>query len=283
MNRGSVGIDILIVLAAVAVLSGWNPLAAFKPKPPAKEVQALQTEVAALQIRLEETRSTQVETATAERVKADEQVRWAQQMVTGSEASLERLPVISRTVETNLASDFLRRANFALGQAIGELPQDKRAEILLIVDKALSGVEAERNIAQAMLVKKDQDLDQLAAQRAALQKQLDDLAVELVTRQKQYLEVKTQLDTKTTDLVTWAEQKDQADRRAASLSGLLDNIQTIIIILVIGYIFVAFILPGIVKHLQPGKIKNFLRDVSGYATSPLLYRDAKNKLSTKSA
>ncbi len=56
--------------------------------------------------------------------------------------------------------------------AIGTLPPDKQAEILHIVDGALSTVQAERDAARRALEAKDEELKVVSRERDEIKKEL---------------------------------------------------------------------------------------------------------------
>lgn len=278
-TRGTIGVDLLVVGGAVALLlglAGWKPLNLFKKPPPVEQVVALQLEAIRAREAAEAARLAAERTAAEERQRKDEQVRYAQQMNEGASRALARSP--DKGPEITLASDLLKRSGLALGLAIGDLPADRRAEIVAIVDQALSSVQAERDAAREALAARDQELQLITAERrqmaeeaAARQREAEQLAA--ANRQ-----VQAELDAKTTEVTNWTRLKVQAENHAGSIEGAFNRIVKIALYLGVAYLFIVFILPGLVKYMRPGKVKNLLRDLSGYTTNPLLYHDAKHKI-----
>lgn len=266
----------LVVVAGVAGIAGWKPLKVFDKGPPVEQVRKLEGEVAALQSALDEQRKLAEAARAAEEARKDGQVRYAQQMTKGASAALDKLA--APPPEVKVASDLLRRSEFALGLAIGDLPAPLRAEIILIVDQALSSVQAERDAAKAALEAKDRELQIITAERAQLAKEREEAAKEAARIAAEKETVQAKLTAKSNEVLDWSQRTFLKEKEAGSLSATVDRIIRTALWLGAAYLFIVFVLPGIVKHLRPGKLKNLLRDLSGYTTSPLLYHDAKHKI-----
>lgn len=281
-NRGTIGVDLLLIagvaLALGVVAGGWKPLDVFRKKPPVAELARLQVELDKKTAELEAARLAKEAAQAMERAKQVEQVRYAQQMTAGAVESLSRQPVEHRTPQTALSSDLLRRSEFALGLAIGGLPVDKQAEIMKIVDQALSGVEAEREAAKAALAAKDKELKVVTSERDAFKAELPKLEAKVVAAEAKAEKIQAKVEEKVEELKGWAKLKDAAERKAGSFSAQIDRLWRTIMWIAGIWAFLAYVLPGLIKHLNSGPLKNILRDASGYATSPLLYNDAKKKL-----
>lgn len=284
-RRGTIGVDLLLIagvaLAVGVFAGGWKPLQLFKPKPPTAQLTQLQADLAKAQAEADALRAAKAAAEQAEREKQVEQVRYAQEMLSGATESLSRQPVEHRTAQTQLASDLMKRSDFALGLAIGALPADKQREILRIVDQALSGVEAERQAALEALAAKDAELRVVTSERDAVKAELPKLAAKVSAAEAKAQQTQAAVTAKTEEVKTWANLKDAAERKAGSFAAQIDRIWRTIVWIAATWAFLAYVLPGLIKHLNAGPLKNVLRDVSGYATSPLLYADAKKKISTK--
>lgn len=280
MIRSNKGSADPITLGVIAVLllgvAGWKPLNFFKKDPPVEQVVALQLEAIKAREAAEAARLAAEQRATQERERKDEQVRYAQQMNEGASLALSKSK--DKGPEIVFASDLLKRSSVALALAVGDLPAARRAEIITIVDQALSGLEAERDAARAALAQRDEDLKIITAERQKLAEEHAKKLREAEELTEKNRVVQAQLDEKTTAVTDWARKTLQEERRAGSLEGALNKIIKAALYLGAAYLFIVFILPGIVKHLRPGKVKNLLRDVSGYTTNPLLYHDAKHKI-----
>lgn len=286
-NRGTIGVDLLLIagvaLALGVVAGGWKPLDVFRKKPPVAELARLQVELDKKTAELEAARLAKEAAQAMERAKQVEQVRYAQQMTAGAVESLSRQPVEHRTPQTALSSDLLRRSEFALGLAIGGLPVDKQAEIMSIVDRALSSVESERLKAREELAAKDRELKVVTAEREAVKAELPKLAAKLDAAEAKAKAAQESVKVTTNEVAKVATKLDQEKRQASSLSAQIDKLWRIALWVAAGYAFLVFVLPGLIKHLDAGWLKSALRDATGYATSPLLYHDAKKKLTDKAA
>jgi hypothetical protein len=279
-RRGTVIIETIVIVAALgaaATLAGWKPLQFLKPKPPTSQVTALQTDLAKAQAELEAARAARDAAAAAERARQEQQVRWAQQMASGAADTLLRQPAAHRTAETQLASDLLARANFGLAAAIGALPVDKQAEILAIVDKALSGVQAERDEARTALAAKDRELQAVTADREQIAQKLPILAAQLEAKESAAQTVQAKLKAKTDEVLVIAEKLDAKAREVGSLGASVDRILFWVLVIAGGWLFLVWGLPWVLKLLRPGRTKTVLREISGWAHGAL-YLDAKKKL-----
>ena len=277
--RGSGLIEVVVLLAALGAvggLAGWKPFERFKKGPPIEQVSKLQEKLDAAESDLARAKAEADALRAAEQERKNDQLRYAQQMTGGANAALKK--VVTPSAEVVLASDLLRRSEFALGLAIGELPTAMRAEILQIVDQALSSVQAERDEARAALQARDRDLKNITQERNELATQVVAKEREAQSIASERAKVQAELERKQAAVNVWAKTAREKELEAGSLSASFERLLYVAALLVAGYLFVAFILPGIVKAMRPGKVKNFLRDVSGYTTSPLLYADAKHKI-----
>lgn len=270
---------VVVVLGFGAKLAGWKPSEMFRRKPPTEQVTKLQTDLAKAQAEAEAARLQLAAAAAAERAKQEEQLRWSQQMGEGAADALRRLPVEKRTAETQLASDLLSRANFGLAAAIGNLPREKQAEIIAIVDKALSAVQAERDEARSALVAKDAELHALTIEREQVKAQIPVLQAQLETKAATARAVQAELTVKTSEVNAWAEKADLEKRQSATLGAALERWIIAAACLGGGWFFLAYLAPHLLKLLRPGRTKNFLRDTIGHLTGGQLYRDAKKKIS----
>jgi multidrug efflux pump subunit AcrA (membrane-fusion protein) len=265
-------------LALVLGISGWRPFRFLESRPPVEQVTQLQASLSETQAALTEAREAAQKAAQAELARKDDQIRYAQQMNEGASAALAKVPLIERRPETALAADLLNRSGFALGLAIGALPREQKAEILRIVDQALSSVQAERDQAFASLQEKELELRQVTEQRAQIARERDERTRQAALLEAERERVAAELEARTREVTGWAARTLEREQQAGSLKSSLDQIARVAFWGAIGYVFIVFVLPGLVKHMDSGKAKNFLRDVSGYATSPLLYHDAKRKI-----
>lgn len=282
-TRGTIIVELLVVAGAGlligVVAGGWKPAEWFRPKPPTTELTVLQGRLTDAEARLKEAEITAEAARQAERAKQEQQIRHAQQMQSGASEAIRRQPPEHRTPQTALASDLLNRSEFAFGLAIGNLSPDLRAEIVKIVDGALSSVQAERDAAAAALLAKDAELKVVSRERDAIKAELPRLAAQVAQAEQKAEAIKTQVATKIDEVKAVANTLDAERRKAGSLAAQLDKLWRIAFWLGAAWLFFAFVLPVIVKALPSGAPKNALRDVAGFLSSPALYIDAKRKLS----
>lgn len=279
-----VSLVLIVVLGlGAAKLAGWKPLAIFAKKPPTEQVTKLQADLEKAKAELAAADAAKRAADAAERDRQEEQVRWSQQMTAGAADALTRQPAEHRTPETQLAADLLARANFGLAAALGSLPRDKQAEIITIVDRALSAVQADRDAALAALQAKDRELHAVTLEREQIKAQIPVLAARLETKDATVREVEARLNLKTSEVLTYAAKASEKERDAGSLSSALNRLLKIVIGASCVWAFLAYVLPLLLKLMRPGRTKNLLRDVTGYATGGLLYHDAKKKLARNSS
>lgn len=281
--RGAVDPITLGAVAALALLGGivfggWKPSGWFRKKPPVEQVTQAQQAVAAANAEVERLRAQLEQAKQAEHAAQERQTRYGQQMVAGARESLKRQPPEHQTAQTALASSLLDRADFALGRAIGQLPEEQQAEILTIVDRALSGKAEQLAQAQRDLAAKDAALAALTQERDTFRARAETLEPKLQTAETTAKLKEAELATTTNTLATYATQLDAKTREAGSLGTQLEKGVRVLLFLAGAYVFLAFILPGLVKHMESGRLKTALRDVSGFALNPMLHFDARKKL-----
>lgn len=280
-RRGTIIVEALVIGGAIAIaaaVGGWKPFKFMEKGPPVEQVTKLQQDLDKAKADLAEAQAREKAAAEAERALKDMQLRQAQQMQSGAIESLDRQPVEHRTEQTKLATSLLKRSELALALAIGRLPPDQQAEILRIVDKALSEVAADRDEAQRLLKLKDEELKVITKERDGLKQELPKLAAKVEAAEAKANTKEKEVQVAVTRLSVWATIKDKADRHASSLAGQLDALWNGLLWLAAAYVVIVFILPGIVKYLPSGALKTVLRDTSGFVANPLLHWDARRKL-----
>jgi vacuolar-type H+-ATPase subunit I/STV1 len=283
-NRGTVLVEVLVVVAAAAVaakVAGWQPFKAFEKGPPVAALEQARAEADKAKAELKEAQIKLDAAQKADEARKDAQVEHAQEMVAGAQEALKRQPAEHQTEQTALAVQFLDRTELALALAIGRLPEAQQAEIISLVDKALSKYATDRAEAMRLLREKDAELQQVSRERDQIKAEIPRYESKVQALEQKAKDKDEKLAKAETKLGVWASIKDRADRHNASLSGLIERITRGAMILGAAYVFIVFILPGIVKHMQAGRLKNTLRDLSGFTSSPLLYLDAKRKLAAQ--
>ena len=267
-------INLVLGLGMGIFADHWKPLAFLAPKPPTAQLTALQADLEKAKADAQARENTLVAAKAKEQADLLAQLKAAQQMQSGAVVAFSRVPPMSQTPEFALGSSLLVRSNVRLAAAIGKLPEDMQAEILSIVDQALSTVQAERDAAQAALAKKDAeyqmvtaDRDAVKAQIPALQKQADDAVAKVTVTEAKVTE-------KTNEVKAVADKLDAKAREAGSLLGSLDSVWHWILGIGCAYVFLAYILPGITGVMKSGPLKNALRHVSGFVLNPIHHADA---------
>lgn len=275
----TLGLVALVALAAGVFGTTWKPLEVFRPKPPTEQLTKLQSELAAAQAAAEQARKDKDAAIAAERAKLEAQVRAAQQDNAGTQAALAKVPAPHLTPEVKLAASMAVRVDLKLATAIGKLPDEQRDAMVLLIEQALSGKQSEIDEFARKLAERD-------AAFAALSKERDGLKVEIATTSARAVKAEetvkatqSAVTAKTDEVKHVANQLDGERRKAGSLGAALESGRNAVLAVVAGYLFLAFVLPGLVKHLdESNRLKPVLRGVAGYFTSGLLYHDAKSKL-----
>ena len=257
----------------------WKPLAFLAPKPPTAQLTALQADLQKAQADAVAKETALKAANAAELARFTEQLRAAQQMSQGAANALGRVPVVVRTPEFVLGDSLLARANVRLATAIGKLPDDLQTEILAIVDNALSASEDARKRAEAALAAKDAEFKIVTADREQIKAQIPVLAAKVQAAEQKVESTQAKVTEKTNEVKVIADKLDAKAREAGSLLGSLDSVWHWAIGIACVWFLLAFVVPGIVKHMASSPLKNGLRAVSGYATSPLLFHDASTKIS----
>lgn len=163
---------VLIGIVALFATGRWELPAFMQKKPKTEQLTKAQADAATAKAEADKAKADLAALQAAQEAKKTEQLRYAQSMAEGTGAALKRVPAEHQTAEVGLASDLNARTQVAMSAAIGDLPPDQRAEILKIVDGALSKVESERDQARADLAKKDAALAEATTARGILEKQL---------------------------------------------------------------------------------------------------------------
>lgn len=291
MKRNSMrgAVDLLVVMFVAGLAAGvfagnWNPFYRLLGKePPTAQVTALQAQ---LVIAGHDANAKAAQVAAAkddERAKLESQIRAAQQDNVGASEALNRVPAEHRTAETSLAAAMTQRVSLKLAAAIGKLPSDQQAAMVVLITQALSEKQSEVDEATRKLAARDQDFTALSAVRDQLVRvTIPALEQQAQSAQKHAAEVAGKLTEKTNLVKEWADAKFESDAKSRTLSASLDRVWHYALWLGGIWAFLAFVLPGLIKHMEAGRIKNALRDTSGFALNPLLYWDARKKIKSAS-
>lgn len=289
--RGEVLTTVVLVLAlagVAGVLAGWRPLDAFRKKPDVAALTQLQTDLAASQAREAAARTEakrlqdeKDKAAVSERKAFVGELRSAQQSNVGAEHVLRKLAPEKQTPETRLGTAMVIRTNLRMATALGTLPDDLKLDILEMMD----GVLKDRDDAIARLIETDKKFAALTGEHEMTKKVLASTSADLVVATKK-VEVLSSETGKVQGQVTIATNtikdiaKKLSDEKSKSSSALEAAGWWVDLALWLGgaWGFFALIVPGIVKVMRPGQVRNILRDASGYALNPLQHHDAKLKI-----
>lgn len=283
-QRGEALTTILVVvglLAATQLVPNWRPQnwGIFQKAPATQQLTVAQAELDKAKAEAAKAEAALKAYQDADARRKDGQLRYGQQMAAGAAESLSLVPSAARGPEVNLASSLLLRANTGLAAAIGDLPADKQAEIHAIVAGSLSKVQAELDAARTALAVKDNELAVSIAERKKLEVEIPALQAAVAAKEKELAKQAGIVAEKTQAVVSFATKAEEKDREAGSFKAQLEKLLRIVLWIAGIYAFLAFVLPGLIKHLDSGRLKDSLRGVAGYLTSPLLYMDAKKKIS----
>ena len=285
--RAAEPVTLLIVLAflgATQLVPNWRLSRLFEreKKAPISQLQAAQAELE--KVRNEAANALRLLEATklAEFTTLKKQVQGAQQLQAGVVSVLDRIPAALQTRETKLAHSLSLRVSMRLTSAVGKLPQDQQDEIFLIIDQALSDAQEQIDAAEQKLRQKDAEAQLLVKEREALQTKIAILEPKTTALETEKAKLEATVTATTNQVVAVTQDLQAKERERGSLSAVLNNLWFRIkwgCLLVVGiYVFFVWIVPGLIKHMESGKLKTALRNTSGYLSSPLLFHDAKVKL-----
>lgn len=263
---------VLIGLAVGAFGATWKPFDFLKAKPPTEELTKLQTALAAAQADAEKARTEKAAAVQAERAKLEQQVRSAQEDNAGTVAAISAAPA---GPEVKLAGQMAQRVDMKLAVAIGDLPKANREAIVALIEAALNGKQAEFDRAMAQ---RDAEFAALRAERDQAKAEVAVTTIRATKAEETAKTAQVRVTTTTEQVKVFAAKADAKEREAGSLGGALASARSAVLWVVGVYAFLAYVLPGLIKHMQPGWVKDRLRDVSGYTCGPLLYHDAKAKI-----
>lgn len=236
---------VLGALAATQLVPNWRLSNLFAKGPGTAQLTEAQKKLDQLQAdstaALAKLKSAQDEAL----AKQQEQIRYSQEMEAGAVEALKRAPV---STEVTLASGFLTRANAGLSAAIGNLPQAQQAEIMAIVEGALSSKQAEVDAAKATLAQRDKDLAGETAQRKLLEAQIPPLTAAVAAKEKQVIAAQSVVTAKTAQVVAYADKAAKEAEESGSLGALVERLGWILGTVVMVLIFANWILPSLAQE-----------------------------------
>ncbi|MFA6244124.1 MAG: hypothetical protein WC655_24485 [Candidatus Hydrogenedentales bacterium] len=268
----------LIALGAGVFGTTWKPLQFLKPKPPTEELTKLQGQLEAAQEAAAKAEKEKEAAVASERTKLEQEIRVAQSDNLGTVTALGKVLPPHRTAEVKLASSMARRVTLKLAAAIGELPKDQQQAMVALIEQALSDKQAEVDEAMRKLAQRDAEFAILAKERDAVAAKIPGLVAEVEKAKESVAKTEAKVTEKTNVIKEIAAKFDAKERERGSLGAALNRVIFWICTVAGLWVFLAFILPAIVKVMDTGPLKNFLRDVSGVVLNPVLHWDAKKKL-----
>lgn len=271
----TLGLVALVALSVGVFGTSWKPFEFLRPKPPTEELTKLQGQLTQAQAAAEQARKEKDEAVKAERAKLESQVRSAQEDNAGTQAALSAAPI---GPEVKLAQQMAVRVDMKLAAAIGDLPKESRQAMLKLIADALAGKDQEFRDAMA---KRDAEFQIVVRERDSLKQQIPVLETKAAKAEETAKAVQVEVTKKTDEVKVIATKLDAKEREAGSFKGAAERTMGWLFWIAGIYCFLAYILPGLIKHMEPSWVKNRLRDISGLTTSPLLYLDAGRKIAAK--
>lgn len=253
-NRGVIPVAIIYVLCGLGVITvavpNFRPWNWFQKGPPTIELSKAETALATAKADAAKAQADLVAAQAKERAATVEQVRYSQQMIAGVPAALKRAPA---SPEVSLASQLAERAGKGLSAAIGDLPADRQAEILAIVEGALSAKQAEVDAAKAALASKDAELAATTAAKAQVEAQIPVLTAKAVNADSKAAAAESLVTAKTNEVAAWADKKAASDKEAGSLGALVKRLEWWIVVAAMIYLFIHFAMPSLAAEFPACK------------------------------
>jgi phage shock protein A len=259
----------IVGIAIGTVFGSWRPLARFKKPPPTEQLSKLQADLDKAQADAKIAAEAAEAAKVAERAKMEAQIRSAQQDALGAETALKRVPPNLQTPEVKLAARMTQRVSLKLATAIGALPKDQQEAMVELIEQALSDKQAEVDEASRKLASLDSDFKAITGERAKLLAQIPKLEERAAKAEETAKAVQSQV-TLTTNLVKQkANELFAASQESSSLGNAIKGLVGLLAFLFLGWVFLAFIIPALLKYMPANHFKTALRDVSGVAVGGL--------------
>lgn len=223
-TRGVIPVIVLYVLGAAALtqlVPDWRLPNLFAKKPPTIELAKAEQALATAKADAAESEAKLKAAQAVEQAKIAALLGGSQQMLQGVNLALKRAPA---SPEVTLAMGLADRASLGLKSAIGDLPADRQAEILAIVDGALSAKQAEVDAANAKLAAKDAELKQVTADKLLIQAKIPQFEVAVEKAKTAQTAAEGTVAAKTAEIVTYAEKMAAKEKEAGSLAAFGQNI-----------------------------------------------------------
>lgn len=276
-SRGEALTLVLIIvgaLAATQLVPNWRINRLFEKKAPMADLKRAQDDLAKARAAAEQARADKESAVAAERAKFEAQLRAAQQSSEGAAYVLAKIPAEHATPQSKLGTAMVVRTNLRFAAALGKLPDDVLKDVMDMMD----GVIAERDDALAKLAETDRRFQELTGEHASTVRNLAETTQRALDAEKRFGAAQETVTTKTDEVVQYARNLKNERDQNGSLGATLQKFIWGAVIVAGGYVFLAFILPAIVKVMEPGPLKTALRATSGYILNPVLHHDAAKKI-----
>ncbi len=169
-------------------------------------------------------------------------------MVAGIPLALARAP---QSPEVVFATGLAKRAQRGLAEAIGEIDPSKQAEMVFLVEQALSAKQAEVDAANAALALKDKELAVTTAAKKAIEDKLPALEDKAHAAENKAIAAEGIVVVKTNEVAVYADKMAEKEAEAGSLGTLLHKLFWVVGALAVLYVLVHFILPSLAQEF-PG-------------------------------
>ncbi len=247
-TRGAVPVIVLYVVGGLVLtqlVPNWRIGNLFAKGPQTKQLAAAQADLDKAKASAAEAKLAYESALTTERAKTTDQLRFSQQFAYGIPGLLEKIP---QTAEVKLAQSFAARVNRGLSLAIGDLPPEKQAEVLQIIQEALSAKQAEVDAANAKLAVLDAQLATTTREKQAVEAQIPVLLEKNAAAEIKVVAKSAEVATATAKVVQYADKAAEKEKEAGSLGALVTKLLWVLAIAAFVYGFVHFGLPCLAQE-----------------------------------
>lgn len=247
-QRGAVPVIVFYIVGGLLLtqlIPNWRLPNLFKKGPPTIELKVAEEAAAKAKADAIAAEARYAAALADERAKTREQLVYAQQMAAGVPVALAKAP---QSPEVVLAEGLAHRVTIGLALAIGDLPPSRQAEIMDIVNQALSAKQVEIDAAMAALAAKDKELAVTTEQKKAVEAQLPVLKDRAVSAENKAEAAHGVVVAKTAQVVAYADKAFAKEKEAGSLQAFGDNLLKLLALSAI----IALILAGgwLWRHLH---------------------------------
>lgn len=245
-----------LVIGAVLLLGGgkWETPAIFQKKPPTAQLVAAQNDLAAAKAAQAKAEAELARVEAERQARIAGQLDYAQQMASGTDLALRRVPAEHQSPEVKLAAEFAQRAVAGFEAARGKLSAQQRAEIEGLFSTAMAAKDAEAQALRAALAGKDADLQAQSAARAALEQKIPLLEADVTTARAATGVVSAKVDSKTAEVALYANTAAAEKARAGGLDAYAGNLVRILIALGVLYGLVHYALPSLAQEFPGNRV-----------------------------